>query len=238
MISFIVPAHNEADLLPQTLLALQGAAAATAEPCEVLVVDDASTDDTAAVAERSGARVVSVRHRQISATRNAGAGASTGEILFFVDADTLVNAPVVIAALHALRRGAVAGGAPFFFQGRLPWWARLAEPLAHGYQRHARLAAGCFFFCHRDAFEKVGGFDAGLFAAEEIALSHALKRLGPLVILKQGVLTSGRKLRAHNGREHLRIMASYFVHGRKFIESRHGLGLWYGERRPDPERAA
>lgn len=238
MIAFIVPAHNEAPLLPETLAALHAAARATGEPYEVLVVDDASTDATAAVAERGGARVVSVAHRQISATRNAGARASQADILFFVDADTLVNAAVVISALRALREGAVAGGAPFFFEGRLPLWARLAEPLAHRYQRHAGLAAGCFFFCWRDPFEKVGGFDARLFAAEEIALSVALKRLGPLVIVSEGVRTSGRKLRAHSGREHLRIAAGYFLKGREFLRSRQGLGLWYGERRPDPERAA
>jgi glycosyltransferase involved in cell wall biosynthesis len=192
MIAFIVPAHNEAALLPKTLGALRDAARATGEPHEILVVDDASTDDTAAVAERGGARVLSVAHRQISMTRNAGARATRAEILFFVDADTVVSAAVVIAALRALRAGAIAGGAPFFFEGQLPLWARLVEPLAHRYQSHARLAAGCFFFCWRDAFEKVGGFDTRLFAAEEIDLSEALKQHGPLVILKEGVLTSGR----------------------------------------------
>jgi GT2 family glycosyltransferase len=114
----------------------------------------------------------------------------------------------------------------------------VAEPLAHRWQRTARLAAGCFFFCRRDAFEKVGGFDTRLFAAEEIALSEALKQLGPLVVLSEGVLTSGRKLRAHSGREHLRVLAGYFLNGREFLRSRRGLSLWYGERRPDPERAA
>jgi glycosyltransferase involved in cell wall biosynthesis len=237
MTAFIVPAHNEAPLLPATLAALHEAARATGEPYEIVVVDDASTDETAAVAGRFGARVVQVSHRQISATRNAGAAATQSEFLFFVDADTLVSPAVVVAALGALRNGAVAGGAPFYFDGRLPLWARLGQRLAHRYQRRARLAAGCFLFCRRDAFEKTGGFDTGLYAAEEIALSHALKRLGMLVVLREGVRTSGRKLRAHAGREHLRILAGYFLQGRKFIESRQGLGLWYGERRPDPERA-
>jgi len=238
MIAFIVPAHNEATLLPRTLAALHAAAPSAGEPYEIVVVDDASTDATAVVASDCGARVVSVSHRQISATRNAGARASRGDSLFFVDADTLVTGSVLIAALRALRQGAVAGGAPFYFEGRLPLWARVAEPLAHGYQRFAKLAAGCFFFCRRDAFEKAGGFDTSLFAAEEIALSNQLKRLGSLVVLREGVRTSGRKLRAHGGREHLQIAAGYFLQGRKFIQSRHGLGLWYDKRRPDPEQAA
>jgi len=235
MISFIVPAHNEAALLPATLRAIRAAAG---EPHEIVVVDDASTDETARVAQSQGARLISVELRQISAVRNAGARLARGEYLFFVDADTVVNPAVVSEALHALRDGAVAGGAPFRFEGELPRWVRIVEPFFLAYQRAARLAAGCFLFCHRDAFDKVGGFDPSLFAGEEIMLSQALQREGPFVVLREHVLTSGRKLRAHAGREHLRIVVHYALHGRKFIESRHGLGLWYDKRRPDPGKAA
>lgn len=62
---------------------------------EIIVVDDASTDATGAIATEEGARVTRVAYRQISATRNAGAKVARGEILFFVDADTIVNARVV-----------------------------------------------------------------------------------------------------------------------------------------------
>ena len=235
MISFVVPAHNEAPLLGATLRAIRAAAR---EAHEVIVVDDASTDETALVADREGARVIAVELRQISAVRNAGARVARGEYLFFVDADTVVNAAVVGEALRALRHGAVAGGAPFRFDGEIPLWVRVLEPAFLGYQRAARLAAGCFFFCRRDAFERVGGFDTKLFAGEEIMLSKAFQREGRMVVLRESVLTSGRKVRTHDGREHLRIALRYALHGRKFIESRHGLGLWYDKRRPDPERAA
>jgi glycosyltransferase involved in cell wall biosynthesis len=235
MISFVVPAHNEAALLPATLRAIRAAAA---EPYEIVVVDDASTDETARVAESEGARVISVELRQIAAVRNAGACAARGEYLFFVDADTVVNAAVVGEALRALRSGAVAGGAPFRFEGELPLWVRVVEPFFLAYQRAARLAAGCFLFCRRDTFDKVGGFDPSLFAGEEIMLSQALQREGLFVVLREHVLTSGRKLRAHAGREHLQVAVRYFLHGRKTIESRHALGLWYDKRRPDPGKAA
>jgi glycosyltransferase involved in cell wall biosynthesis len=235
MISFVVPAHDEAPLLPATLRAIRAAAA---EPYEIVVVDDASTDETVRVAESAGARVISVELRQIAAVRNAGACVARGEYLFFVDADTVVNARVVGEALRALRNGAVAGGAPFRFEGELPLWVRVVEPFFLAYQRAARLAAGCFLFCRRDAFDKVGGFDSSLFAGEEIMLSQALQREGRFVVLREHVLTSGRKLRAHAGREHLEVAVRYLLQGRKSIESRHGLGLWYEKRRPDPGKAA
>ena len=72
MISFIVPAHNEERYLGRTLHSIRAAAAALERPYEIIVVDDASTDGTAAVAESHGARLVQVHLRQISAVRNAG----------------------------------------------------------------------------------------------------------------------------------------------------------------------
>lgn len=91
MISFVIPAHNEAELLGRTLAALIASAQTVGEPWETVVVNDASTDRTAEIALAHGARIITVNHRQIAATRNAGAQAMTGEVLFFVDADTVVT---------------------------------------------------------------------------------------------------------------------------------------------------
>ena len=108
MISFIVPAHNEAYELPRALAAIFQSARALGEPFEVIVVNDASTDATPALAREAGARVLDVQLRQISRVRNAGARAAQGEILFFVDADTQINPEVLRAAVAALRAGAKA----------------------------------------------------------------------------------------------------------------------------------
>ena len=102
MISFIIPAYNEEQLIGRTLAALHAAARVVGEPYEVVVVDDASTDRTAAIASARGARVVSVAHRQIAATRNAGARAASGETFFFIDADTVVTEQTVKAAVKAM----------------------------------------------------------------------------------------------------------------------------------------
>src|SRR5581483_1864344 len=125
MLSFIVPAYNEALLIGRTLGALHAAAGAVGEPYEIIVADDASTDATAAIAQAHGAQVVSVSHRQIAATRNAGARRARGEFLFFVDADTLLPTAAVSEAVHRMRRGAVGGGFVFRIDGRLPLWTRI-----------------------------------------------------------------------------------------------------------------
>jgi hypothetical protein len=99
-LSFVVPAHNEEHELPETLRAIRRAADSAKESYELIVVDDASTDSTAAIAQQFGARIVPVNRRQIAAVRNAGARESRGEILFFVDADTQI-APGHVASRFA-----------------------------------------------------------------------------------------------------------------------------------------
>jgi glycosyltransferase involved in cell wall biosynthesis len=233
VISFIVPAYNEEQLLSATLDAIHSAAREIAQPYEIIVADDASTDRTAAIARERGARVVPCEHRQISRVRNTGARASTGDILIFVDADTIISAQTVRASLEALRGGAVGGGATLHVAGRLPWWG---PPLIFAVGESMRLfrwAAGCYVFCTRVAFDAAGGFDERLFATEEIALSRALGRIGRVVILREMVVTSGRKLRTHSGWELVRLFAGLFRYGTGLLRRRDRLSLWYGERRDD-----
>jgi len=233
-VSFVVPAFNEERLLAGTLQAIHKAASGLNESAEVIVVDDASTDDTQAVAHSQGARVVSVACRHIAATRNAGVREARGKWLIFVDADTVVTSEVVQAAVAAMRAGAVAGGCDVRFEGRLPLYSRALIAAAMPLYQALGLAAGCFMFCTRDAFDAVGGFDETLFAAEEAVMSRALHRQGRFVILREHVVTSGRKLRAHSAREVLGGLLRLALGGRRAMESREGLEIWYGERRKDP----
>jgi glycosyltransferase involved in cell wall biosynthesis len=238
MISFIIPAYNEESLLGHTLNALNRAAGSLEEPFEVLVVDDASTDRTAAVAEEFGARVISVKHRQIAATRNAGAKAASGELFIFVDADTVVTDGAVHAAVAAWHRGAAGGGCAFRFDGRLPLYGRILAAVGVPLYRLLGLASGCFLFCTREAFQAAGGFDESLFASEEAVMSLRLHRQGRFVILRESVTTSGRKMRTHSAREILGLLVQLALPGPKSVRQREGLDIWYGERRPDPESRA
>jgi glycosyltransferase involved in cell wall biosynthesis len=237
MISFVVPAHDEEQLIGRTLTAIHTAARELAGPYELIVVDDGSSDRTAAIARAHGATVIAVTFRQIARARNAGAHAATGATLIFVDADTVVHVGALRAAVRALQAGAVGGGATVMVDGRLPVWGTLLLPLVRALLRAARVPAGCFVFCTRAAFEAVGGFDERLYAAEEIAFGRALRRQGPVVTLDETVLTSGRKLRTHSGWETLRLFAAVARRGTSSIRSRDQLSMWYGLRRADPDSA-
>jgi glycosyltransferase involved in cell wall biosynthesis len=201
----------------------------------VIVADDGSTDATASIARDHGAQVVTVAARQIAATRNAGARASTGDALIFIDADTLVSAAALRGAVDAMRSGAAGGGALVRIEGRIPLYLRPAVMIFPWMLAALRLAAGCFIFCTRAAFDAVGGFDEALYATEEIAMSRALKRHGRFVILRAPVVTSGRKLRSHSASEILGLFGAALRGGRGAVRTRRHLGLWYGKRRHDPK---
>lgn len=232
-VSFIVPAFNEETLLGATLEALHEAGRALGEPYEILVVDDASTDRTADIARGHKARVVSVNCRHIAGTRNAGARAATGQMFVFVDADTIVSPEVTLAAVAAVRAGAVGGGSALKFDGVIPLFARVITPFAVWLLRIFSVAPGCFLFCSREAFFAVGGFDETFFGAEDVVLSNALKQYGRFEILRQAVTTSGRKLRTHSVLEMLYLLLRLTVRGTRVIKQRQGMELWYGERREE-----
>jgi glycosyltransferase involved in cell wall biosynthesis len=228
MISFIIPAHNEEACLPATLDALIAPADKVGHPYELIVVNDSSTDATGEVARRRGVRVIDVAYRHIAATRNAGARAARGDILFFVDADTHANDGAIAAGLTAIAQGAVGGGCHFRYDGWIPWWARLLLPLGNAAGRLLTVSGGAFLFCRRSDFEAVGGFCERYFAAEDLAFVKALKRRGRFVIPRPTVLTSNRKLCTMSLGRAVALLFRVVVHGPESYRSRDGLGLWYG----------
>jgi glycosyltransferase involved in cell wall biosynthesis len=116
--AIIIPAYNEAEELPVTLAAVRRAMAAQDLPGEWIVVDNNSSDDTAAVATAGRAdRVVFEPVNQIARVRNAGAAAIMVEHLVFVDADTRIEAALLTKALFLLRQAAA------------PWSVSKARPL-------------------------------------------------------------------------------------------------------------
>jgi glycosyltransferase involved in cell wall biosynthesis len=231
MISFIVPAYNEELELSSTLAAIRAAALGTGRLCEIIVVDDASTDATPEIARQAGARVVSIHRRQIAAARNAGARAALGEYLFFVDADTRINATHVAEAIAALEAGYAGGSARGVMDGFIPLWSRIFLRAFCTVYFGLNLGAGAFLFTTRRNFEALDGFDEQYFAGEEVYFSLALRRLGRFKLLREPVLTSGRKLRMYPAKQVLGTLLIMILGGPRVARSRSRLDLWYDGKR-------
>jgi glycosyltransferase involved in cell wall biosynthesis len=231
MISFIVPAYNEELELSSTLAAIRAAASGSAQPCEIIVVDDASTDATPKVASQAGAEVVSIRRRQIAAARNAGARAAHGEHLFFVDADTRINQTHITEAIAALEAGYAGGSARVLMDGFVPLWGRVFLRAFSVLYFGLNLGAGAFLFTTRRNFEAIGGFDEQYFAGEEVYFSLGLRKLGRFKVLRAPILTSGRKLRMYSAKQILGNLFAVILGGGRVTRSRGRLRLWYDGKR-------
>jgi hypothetical protein len=96
--------------------------------------------------------------------------------------------------------------------------------------RIGKIIGGSYLFCTREGFERVGGFDETVYGGEEIILSRSLKKLGGFILLKQRVLTSGRRLRIYSFWEIMRIITRLATSGGR-IEDRNAGWFWYDGKR-------
>ncbi|MEM1224042.1 MAG: glycosyltransferase [Verrucomicrobiota bacterium] len=230
--SIIIPAYNEAKELPATLTAIKKAMKTVpGGEGEIIVVDNNSTDSTAHVAKSNGAnRVVFEPINQIARARNAGAKASAGRYLIFVDADTRISGKLLTRALQLLEEGThVGGGSVVHFEGKINTIGYLAITFWEFIGRLTQTAAGSFIFTLREAFEQVGGFDKRFYAGEEIQMTNELKRWGRKrklkfkIITEAPVQTSARKLEWYSTPQIIGyvLLAPFSIHSKRFSS------FWY-----------
>ena len=230
-LSFVIPAWNEEVLLASTINSIQQSA--KEYDFEIIVADDASDDRTSEIGKELGAIVVSCNNRQIGLTRNDGAAVATGDILIFVDADTIVSKKVVRETVEAIENGAIVGGSFPDFDGDIKIFAKILTPLFRIVFYVARLAAGAYLFCTVESFEKSGGFDPKYFAAEEVHLVKKLHKFGKFKTLKSRVISSGRKFRTHSSIEIFTSLILVSIPGIRNIKKRKN--LWYGSRKKESD---
>src|SRR5262249_46859907 len=150
---------------------------------------------------------------------------------FFVDGDTRINAQHVSGAINALVSGCAAGSARVLVGGTIPVWARIFIKTFCIFYFGLKLGAGAFLFTTRKNFDAAGGFDETLFVGEEVYFSLAVRRLGRFQILREPVVTSGRKLRMYSAREVLGNSLGVILRWPRALRSRDRLHIWYDGRR-------
>ncbi|HXY91305.1 MAG TPA: glycosyltransferase family 2 protein [Acidimicrobiia bacterium] len=168
--SVVIPTYNRAALIP---VAVRSALAQTEADLEVVVVDDGSTDGTAAaVSSIPDPRVRYVRRDRagVSATRNAGAALARGEFLVFLDSDDELLPTALAAYREAIDRDGwrvVVGGRVQVSADRADW--RTFIPRGRGFLPGA-------FAIAADEFWAVGGYDERLRYSENTELGWRVKQ--------------------------------------------------------------
>lgn len=192
VISVVMPAYNAAHYLPVVLAPLLAMLHA-GEIAEILLVDDRSTDDTAAVAAALGARVlVMPKNGGPGAARNFAAEHAVGDILWLVDSDVVAHpgGPAQIAAAFADPTvHAVFGSYDDAPAGQS--WMSQYKNLMHRYyhQRGRRESATFWAGCgalRKSAFLAVGGFDVKTYtrpSIEDIELGYRIRAAGGRILL-------------------------------------------------------
>jgi glycosyltransferase involved in cell wall biosynthesis len=167
VLDIIIPVYNGSDTIGRTLSALLRQLGSGEVWHRIIVVDDASSDDTAALVEgHADNRILLLRTRRRGGRANAcncGAAASDADALLFLDADCLpVHADLIKRHAELLAAGKDASFGQINGAG-VGFWARLAAEVAR--DRHARAIRGdylamtsCNMAVSLEVFRRVGGF--------------------------------------------------------------------------------
>lgn len=205
-LSVIVCAHNEARYLAPCL---HSVLAQSRRPDDVLVINNASSDETRAVAEQiPGVRVVDEPRKGLVVARETARHVATGDILVYLDADC--RAPFTwlerIEARFSRTPGLVALSGPYRYYD----WDRWGRLLIRAYDftlapatqflvkyvlRLGTVFYGGNFAVRREALETIGGFDTTIeFHGEDTNLGRRLFRVGRIALCHECYLyTSARR---------------------------------------------
>lgn len=202
-VSIVIPAHNEEKVIAQTI---ENAKRLRYPDFEIIVVNNASTDNTSALARQTGVRVVDEPRKGLLFAREAGRLAARGEIIANLDADCMPDPEWLSRALPLFEnpRVVAAGGgydyhdAPkavrhffLFVQRFLFVPANILFNLLH----IGGVLAGGNTFLRASALKQIGGYDTSiLFYGEDADTAKRISRIGRIIYTDRLTIpSSGRR---------------------------------------------
>lgn len=200
-LSVVIPAFNEEKYIGQSLEQL--ITEAGKDIFEIIVVDNASTDDTAKIAKKfKGVKVIREERKGLTRARQAGLMAAKGDLIAYIDADTRIKS----GWFHRVRREfeknkrLVCLSAPYSMYDVSKWkrmlvwsyWNLLAYPTYVLLMKYMVLGAN--FVARRSVLLKIGGFDESIeFYGEDTDIARRLARAGKVKFLRKSLVTSSAR---------------------------------------------
>jgi glycosyltransferase involved in cell wall biosynthesis len=239
-ISLIIPAYNEEDYLPSLLESVDVACKSFklgASSIEVIVVDNQSTDDTAAVADEKGCLVVQENKRIIGAVRNTGAGVAQGEILAFTDADNILHPDTFNKLYHTISSPKVIGGATGVRSDRMSLGIACAYAIVVPMVWVTGMDTGVVF-CRKKDFQNAGGYSESHLFGEDVAFLWRLikygRRRGRRFVRVRGckAINSTRKFDQFGEWHYVRLVFKYLrsIIIRSYSIDNFARTYWYSDR--------
>ncbi|HLD31023.1 MAG TPA: glycosyltransferase family A protein [Patescibacteria group bacterium] len=222
-VSIVVPAYNEEGFLPRCLNSIFSSD--LPDDFEVIVVNNASTDKTEMVAKNfKGVKVVNELKKGVTRARQAGYLASSGEILVFFDADSIVSKNwfniVIKKFVNDSELIGISG--PYHFE-KISKTVAFFESIYNNiimpvgekiwkyvFRQGGIMLIGGNFAVRREALEKIGGFNTNLeFYGEDTELTRRIAKIGKIEFSKELVI--GSSLRRFGGEGGLKLIAKYVI---------------------------
>lgn len=231
VVSVVIPARNEARAIAGVIRAVQEQRP-PALALEIIVVDDGSHDDTAAVARAAGARVLELGSSgdggNPARARNRGAAVATGDPIIFLDADCTPAAEWLTRLLAAHDAGAAVVGGALDLPPHLPPSAR-CDYYCGWYHVHSARRAGAVpnhppgnLSVRRQVFVAFAGFTEQqpvAYAHEELAWQGEVQRSGGQIIFEPRAI-----VRHHNRPGFTNLLKRNYRWGYSAIESKAATG--------------
>jgi glycosyltransferase involved in cell wall biosynthesis len=209
--SVVIPTYNEAKYISETLRALRNQ---TFKDFEVIVKDGKSRDETVRIAKKFTKKVVSIRDYSAGDARNQGAGCADGEILVFMDADTLLP-PETLARFSELMGDESVVGASC---RKVPQSGSILDRLLYEFVNISTFVSGLMgvggahgncMVIKKTVFERVGGFNPNIIVAEEQELVRRASKFGRYVFLLDHCVVENPRRLLKWGR--LKLYKAWFV---------------------------
>ena len=198
MLSIVIPVLNEANTIGKLLSHLIKNSSSK-NISEIIIVDGGSTDKTREIINKfvtSSDSKYSELYRVVDSKKgraiqmNIGASQATGNILYFLHADSFPPKNFDQLIINEVEKGNLAGCFKMKFDHR-HWWLRLASWLTHFHWRACRGGDQSQFISTK-LFEKIGGFDEDYIIYEDNILINELFKRKQFVVIQEWIITSAR----------------------------------------------
>ncbi|HLC77409.1 MAG TPA: glycosyltransferase [archaeon] len=221
-ISVVIPTLNEGKYIETTLFHVK-----QLKPYEIIVADSHSEDDTVKIAKKYGCRVIQAKRGAASYGRNAGGLATRGDVILFLDADSIIF-PNLLEILKKDFKNKKTVGWTCTIYGFTPSWKEqilynMSNNIVDFLTTYVKKphAPGIAIGVRRSAFRAVHGFDENLKVMEDHDFAMRVGKLGAFKFSRETcVYTSTRRMDKWGGfgliKKYSRIYLKYFINKKKF----------------------